>query len=172
MEKNITKLSISMVLLVVLAMFTPGALAADADDPYTVTMNFIIPSDTAFSVALAGAEITIDFNPATKDTKEVEPDSQDDANSTAIAVITNDGNVNLNFSINLTAAKPSWVTVHGSDTNTFASSTAFDTDELTDSGWNDTAPAGTTDVYLWANFTDAVGGTTERTFQVNGAESS
>lgn len=171
MNKYKTKLSKSIVLLMVLAMLVPGAMAADADTPYTVTMNFIIPSDTAFSVALAGAESTIDFNPANKDSKEVEPDSQDDGGSTPIAVITNDGNVDLNFSINLTAAKPSWVTVHGSDTNTFASATEFNTAELPDSGWNDTAPAGSVDVYLWANFTAAVGGTTPRTFQINGAES-
>lgn len=164
------KPQLSIVLLVLVAIFTPGAMAADADNPYTVTMNFIIPSDTAFSVALAGAESTIDFNPATKNSKDVEPDSQDATNSTPIAVITNDGNVNLNFSVNLTASKPSWGEVFADDTNLSASATTFDTTALTDSGWNNTAPAGTTNVYLWANFTSAIGGTTARTFQINGAE--
>lgn len=160
-----------LMVLMIFVVSAPGATAYDADTPYTVTMNFIVPSDTTFSVELAGAESTIDFNPATKDTKEVEPDSQDDGGSTPIAVITNDGNLDMNFSINLTAAKPSWVDVYASEGNTFASAEAFDTVELPLAAWNDTAPAGTADIYLWANFTAAEGGTTERTFQINGVDS-
>ena len=163
--------AISILVLFALVASIPGAMADDADTPYTVTMNFIIPSDTTFSVDLALSETTIDFNPATKDSTEVEPDSQDDAGTVPIAVVTNDGNVNLNFSINLTAAKPSWVQVYASDTNTFASAVAFDTTPLEDAGWNTVIPTSSVNVYLWANFTSAAGGTTQRTFQINTVES-
>lgn len=159
-----------LVMLLLLAVTIPTASAYDASTPYTVTMNFIIPSDTAFSVSLAGAESTIDFNPANKDSKDVEPDSQVASASTPIAVITNDGNVAQNFSINLTLSKPSWVVVRADDTNVAATATAFDTTPLEDSGWQDVSPAASVDIYMWANFTTAVGGTTARTFQVNTAE--
>jgi len=159
--------AISIFVLFALVASIPGAMAADADTPYTVTMNFIVPSDTTFSVELAGVETTIDFNPATKDSTEVEPDSQDDGGSTPIAVVTNDGNVNLNFSVNLTAERPTWVQIYASDTNTFASAVEFNTTALNDAGWNTVTPTSTIDIYLWANFTSAVGGTTARTFQIN-----
>lgn len=167
---NILK-GLSILVLFALMASIPSAMAADADSPYTVTMSFIVPSDTSFSVVLAGAETTIDFNPGTKDSKEVEPDSQDDGGSTPIAVVTNDGNLDLNFSVNLTAERPTWVQIYVSDTNTFASATEFNATATYDAGWNDTAPAGTIDIYLWGNFTDATGGTTDRTFQINTEES-
>ncbi len=159
-------------LLMVLMIMVSPAIAYDADTPYTVTMNLIIPSDTSFTVALAGAETTIDFNPATKDTTEVEPDSQvASGNTTPIAVITNSGNLNQSFSINLTAAKPSWVVLKGSSNGTYADSVSYDTALLELAAWNTTVPAGTKDIYLWADFTDALSGTTERTFQINSAAS-
>jgi len=163
--------AISIFVLFALVASIPGAMAYDADTPYTVTMNFIVPSDTTFSVDLALSETTIDFNPATKNSTEVEPDSQDDAGTVPIAVVTNDGNVNLNFTINLTATKPSWVDVKYSDANTYAGATSFDDSPLGDANWNDIIPTGTIDIYLWADFTNAAGGTTQRTFQINTVES-
>lgn len=162
----------ALILLVLLALVAsiPTATAYDADAPYTVTMNFIIPADTTFTVSLAGSETTIDFNPATKDSTDVEPDSQVASASTPIAEITNAGNVPLNFSINLTAAKPSWVVVSADDTNSSAAATSFDTTAFADAGWQDVAASATVNVYMWADFTAAVGGTASRTFQINTAE--
>jgi len=139
------KLTVMFVLLVLISAI-PTATAYDASNPYTVTMNFIIPSDSAFSVSLAGAETAIDFNPASKDSKDVEPDSQVASSSTPIAVVTNDGNVNQNFSINLTAAKPSWVELRADDTNVASAASTFDTTALDDAGWQNIAPAASTNI--------------------------
>jgi len=167
--KNISKkLLLLPILMVLITMSVMPAGALDADTPYTVTMNLIIPSDSTFTVALAGSETTIDFNPTTKDSTEVEPDSQvASGDTTPIAVITNAGNVNLNFSVNLTAAKPSWVVLKAHSDGTYASATTYDTTAIELTAWKDITPTSTADVYLWADFTSALGGTTQRTFQVN-----
>lgn len=146
-----------------------GVCALDADTPYTVTMNFIVGADTSFTVELAGAESTIDFNPTTASSKEVEPDSQDDGGSTPIATITNTGNVNLNITHELNESKPSWVVISYSNENSVDwTQTLSDTSVIV----NDTVPASeTTQVYLWANFTSADEGTTVRTYQINSSTS-
>ena len=158
-------------LLVSVLMLATVAVAFNADTPYTVTMNWIIPSDTTFTVALAGSETTIDFNDnvVTKDSKEVEPDSQNASLSTPIAVITNAGNQNLNFSANLTAAKPSFAVLMLSNASDVGASTVFDTTEVTIE--NSVIQAGTADLYIWTNLTDATSGTTVRTFQINSLSS-
>ena len=146
-----------------------GVMALDADNPYTVNMNFIIGSDTTFTVSLAGVETEIDFNPATKDSKEVEPDSQDAGGSTPMVTITNAGNVNLDFTHKVNESLPAYVGV------------SYDTDETVD--WTKTlsdsystittsvAAAGTADVYYWANFTDADAGTDQVEYQINSTAS-
>lgn len=161
----------SGVLLMSVLMFAATAMAFDADTPYTVTMQWIIPSDTTFTVALAGAETTIDFddNVADKDSKEVEPDSQVAGSSTPIAVITNAGNQNLNFSANLTATKPSFAVLMLSNTNSVSGATTFDTTAVTIE--DNVAAAGTADLYIWTNLTNAEAGTTSRTFQINSVAS-
>lgn len=162
-------LAVFSMLLVSGIVLSAPAMAYDSGTPYTVTMQFVVASDTSFTVALAGSETTIHFNPATKSSTQVEPGSQNAAGTTAMAVITNTGNVNQNYSINLTTAKPSWVVLKASSANSYGGASTFDTAALRLSGWNNTAPAGTASVYLWADFTDATAGTTTKTFQINTA---
>lgn len=146
-----------------------GVSAFDTDNPYTVNMNFIIGEDTSFTVSLAGAETTIDFNPTTKDSKEVEPDSQAMGTSTPMVTITNAGNVALDFSHKVNETLPAYVDV------------SYDTDVTVD--WAKTlsdayttittsvAASGTADVYYWANFTDADAGTDQVEYQINSTAS-
>lgn len=147
------------------------AMGYDANTPFTVTMNFIVPSDTTFTATLAGTETTIDFNPATANSIGVQPDSQDNSTSVPIVNITNAGNVNANYSVNLTAAKPSWVTLKANSGTDYATATAFDTTAVELAGWQNIVPSTVAPVYLWADFTSAVGGTTVRTFQINAKQS-
>lgn len=141
--------------------------AYDADTPYTNTVKWIIPSDTTFTVTLAGGESTIDFDTGvTGQTVDlVEPDSQVAASNTPIINISNDGNLALNFTCNLTAAKPSWATIKVGNTSTHGDATEFDTTaQLVEKN----IAAGTySDMYLWTNLTSATQGTTERTLQIN-----
>lgn len=146
-----------------------GVMAYDASTPYTVTMNFIVGSDTSFTVALAGVETTIDFNPASSNSKEVEPDSQDAGGSTPILVITNAGNVAQDFSHDVNQTLPTGTNVSYSTTNTvdwtkeiLPTGTTIDTS---------VAAAGTVDVYMWANFTNADAGTTEVIYRINSTAS-
>jgi len=145
-----------------------GVYAYDADNPYTVTMNFIVGDDTSFTVELAGAESTIDFNPTTANSKEVEPDSQDDGGSTPILTITNTGNVNLDFTheLNVTTAfvNVSYDTDNTVDWTKILNSTTSTVDTAI-------ASAATVDVYMWANFTSADSGTTPVLYQVNSTQS-
>ena len=83
----------------------------DASNPYSVTLNWIVPEDTTFTVALAGAETTIDFNPTNKSSKEVMADSQTD--SVPIITVTNQGNVIANYTAQVTANLPTWVVLKG-----------------------------------------------------------
>ncbi len=170
-EKSERILAVLSMLLVSGIVLSAPAMAYDSGTPYTVTMQFVVASDTSFTVALAGSETTIHFNPATRNSTGVEPGSQVAASSTAMAVITNTGNVNQNYSINLTAAKPSWVVLKASSANSYAGASTFETTALSLAGWDNIATSGTAPVYLWADFTNAVGGTTSKTFQINTVQS-
>lgn len=159
-----SKIFVFLVSLLAIVGMT-GVYAYDADNPYTVTMNFIVGADTSFTVDLAGAETTIDFNPSTLSSKEVEPDSQSATGSTPILTITNTGNTNLDFKHGLTTAKPSWVAISWNTANSVNwGQTLTDTFTTVDTS---VASSGTVDVYLWANFTSADAGTTARTYQIN-----
>ena len=158
------------ILLVALALMLnmAVAIAYDSGTPYTVTMNFIVPSDTTFTVALAGVEVTIDFNPADKDSAQVEPDSQ--TNVTAMVTVTNQGNVGMDYNCDLTVTKPTWVTLKGNNAYNYGTATIFDNGNAYTFALNVTSFGGTADLWLWADFVNASGGTTQRQFRVNGVE--
>lgn len=164
-----------MVGVLILALLTGTALGFDASTPYTVQLNLIVPSDTTFTVTLASPSTTIDFSPATLNSKCVEPTNQVNATNIAMVNITNSGNVGTGYSINLTTGAPSWVVIKAATSSAAANcntgGTAFNTTGLYLSGWNNTQPNGIASVYLFANFTSATGGTTARTFQVNANQS-
>jgi len=156
---------LSLVLLLGVLFALNGVLAYDNENPYTVTVNFIVGDDTSFTVTLAGSETTIDFNPATKDSKEVEPDSQVAGSSTPIAEITNTGNVALNFTHKVTSAMPAFVAVSYNTANSVDWAKTITDEYSTISTAID--PASSSNLYMWANFTDADAGTTPRTYQIN-----
>jgi len=162
-----SKIILSLLLLSIFGMSL--AFGYDASSPYSVTLNWIVPSDTTFSVALAGAETTIDFNPTNKSSLEVMPDSQADV--TPIITITNQGNVDANYSALVTAQKPSWVTLKGYNSYDYGS--AVEVGNSTSVTIEDNiAPSGTSEYWLWSDFADADKGTTASTFQVSTIASS
>jgi len=164
------KNNIFAILTGLMLMFSfAGVYAYDADTPYTVTVNYIVGQDTSFTVALAGAETTIDFNPADLNAKEVEPDSQDDGGSTPMLTITNAGNVALDFTRGLNASNPAWVVLSMNNANT-VDWTQIVNDTFV-AGDTSVAAAGTSEWYFWANFTAADSGTTVRTLQINSTAS-
>jgi hypothetical protein len=168
-NNNIVKLAS---LALVLMLMIPAGMAYDSGTPYTVTVNYIVPSDTSFTVTLAGAETTIDFNPATKDSANVEPDSQVAASSIPIATITNTGNLNQNFSVQLTTAQVAWAVVSVSNYNNYATPITLSAVAQSPTGWTAIAADASTYSYMKATFTDAPSGTTSKTLQVNSAASS
>lgn len=157
------------ILMLVVGLFLVTCIASvygfDASSPYTVTMNFVVGADTSFTVGLAAAESTIDFNPVDANAKEVEPDSQNASTSTPMVTITNTGNVNLNFTHELNTTKPSWVNISWSTDNTVDWTQFLDD---TYSEVNTSVPSSETEtIYFWSNFTSAVEGTTQRLYQIN-----
>ena len=146
-----------------------GVYAYNSDTPYTVTINYIVGEDTSFTVSLASPETTIDFNPTTLSSKEVEPDSQNASTSTPMATITNTGNVNLDFTRGLNTTNPAWVVLSMNVANT-VDWTQTITDSFT-SGDTSIASASTSEWYFWANFTAADSGTTARLLQINSSAS-
>lgn len=158
-------------LALIMMLMIPSSMAYDAGTPYTVTLNYIVPSDTSFTVTLALSETTIDFNPATKDSQNVQPDSQNAPASTPIATITNTGNLNQNFSVNLTATQASWVTVNVSNFNDYATHVLLSSIAQSPTGWTNVAASSNVFAYMTANFTNAVQGTTPRTLQINSVAS-
>jgi len=143
------------------------ASAYDASTPATYTINYIVPSDTSFTVTLVGGETSMDFNPATKDTADVEPDGQIAGSSTAWATITNTGNLNQNFGVNTTATQPSWVAVIISNASTYTNPITLSNTVQIPTGWTNIVSLGTVKIYAKATFTAAVAGTTTRTLRIN-----
>lgn len=164
MNKLLTFVMISMFMLGIGSVY-----AYDADTPYTVTINYIIGADTSFTVELAGEETTIDFNPATIDSKEVEPDSQVALTNTSMLTITNTGNVNLDFPRAINATNPAWAVLSMNTVNT-TDWTQLINDTFVD-GDTAIAPASESNWFFWANFTDAVYGTDTRLLQINSTQS-
>ncbi len=156
----------------IMMLMIPAGMAYDAGTPYTVTLNYIVPSDTTFTVTLAGAESTIDFNPTTKDSANVEPDSQNASGSVPIATISNTGNVAQNFSVNLTTAQSSWAVVSVSNFSNYATPITLSNIAQTPTGWTNVAASANVVSYMNATFTNAAAGTTAKTLQINSAASS
>ena len=157
-------------LMLVMAMSIVSVTALDADTPYTVQLDIIVPSDTSFSVSLAGAESQIDFDDEMTGSNNawVEPDSQDNTTATPIIEITNLGNIALNYTLNVTEL-PAWAILKA-DVNADMSTTVTvndTTDPETSRVATNQAADATTNVYLWVNTTDADAGTNTETFQIN-----
>lgn len=159
----------SIVAVMAMGMLFPMVSAYDASNAYTCTIQWEVPSDSTFSIAFAGAESSVDFDDnLTSGTQlGVQPDSQNNETSTPIITISNDGNVVLNFTCNLTAAKPAWATLKVNNETTYADATTFDEAAVT---VNATVAIGQdTDMYIWTDVSSAAGGNIQRTLQINAA---
>lgn len=152
-------------LIMTIMFIAPFAMAYDASTPYTVTMTWSYPEDTAFSVTLAGTESAIIFNITTSVESYLQPRSQVANLSIPIINISNDGNVAQNFSANLTAAKPAWAILMISSLNDSVGVDTFDTTGVTFA--TDIAVSGGTAIFLWTNVSSPDSGETSRTFQIN-----
>jgi len=144
-------------------------MAYDASSAYTINMRWIVPSDTTFSVSVSGGAATIDFSPASKTETEVEATGQIAASSVPILNITNDGNINMNFSNNLNEAKEAWSVVKSSNANVYAAASSFDTTAVTLE--DDVSAGSSVTVYLWTDVTNAAAGTTTKEYNISGVAS-
>jgi len=139
----------------------------DSSNPFSTIVLWSIPSDTAFTVTLAGGETEVVFTASSTTQSLIEPDSQDASSNQPIITITNNGNVNLNFTINLTSAKPSWAVIKVSNQSDHTTATEFDTVRVVIN--SSVPPGGSTPMYLWTNITSATSDET-RTFKIWGEE--
>ena len=160
-----TRITVWMVIAIVIGLGL--ASAYDADNPWTGTVQWTIPSDTSFTVTFAGSQTQVNFNAAGQNDTLIEPDGQDASSNTPIITIENTGNLNLNFTCNLTSAKPSWATIKVSNQSDHTTATEFDTTAVVINA--SVPPGGSTPMYLWSNVTEAPSGTTTRTLQINSA---
>lgn len=151
-------------ILLVLTMTT--VLAYDASTPYTVTMQWIVPTETTFSVNLCGSETTIDFddNVVNGSSKQVQPDCQNTTSSTPMLTITNDGNLAQNFSCNLTTAIQGWAELFVGNSTSIGTASSINVTKV-DIVKNVAASANST-IYFWTNLTNADSGTTQRVFEI------
>ena len=141
-------------------------LVGSALNSWTGTIKWDIPSDTSFTVSLAGGADTIDFNASGQNDTMIEPIGQNSEESTPIAVILNTGNQNLNFSVIIPQGRPNWVTMlNMSNSNTYLSSHAIN---KTSVNIETSVSAGNNaNMYLWSNVTLAPQGIVEKTIYIN-----
>ena len=166
-EKKMETKKIVMGVLIKAILCIGAASAYDASNPFTCDIRWVVPSDTTFSVSWPGGESSVDFddNLTAVTQSGVQPDSQNNATNTPIINITNDGNQALNFTCNLTTAKPAWAVIKVNNETSYTGATAFDTTAVIVNA--SVAVGETTDMYLWTDVTSATPGTTERTLQIN-----
>ncbi len=169
--KNLSKLVKNLVMLITLTsvsiVTTTPVFGFDANNPASYTVQYIIPSDTSYTVSLCGAETQMNFNPATKNSTLVEPNCQQIASNKPWANITNTGNLNLNFSVNLSSPNPSWVTLYVGSSPSMSDQVTVTNVQLSPAGWLNVLPNSVVQLYSRANFTNAIGGTSSNTLKIN-----
>jgi len=151
--------------IVVISGIASTTIAYDADNPWTGTVLWSIPSDTSFTVTFAGTETQINFTASSKTQNLIEPDGQDAANNTPIITIENIGNTILTFTCELTSSKPSWATIKVSNQSDHTTATEFDT--AGQAFALNITPGSSTPMYLWTNITNATSGDTTRTLRID-----
>lgn len=161
-----TKILVSL-LIAIIAVGGIGNVSAiyDADAPWSGTVKWTIPSDTSFTVSLAGGTGTIDFNATSTTQVRIEPVNQDNSSNIPIINITNTGNQALNFNMSVPEGCPSWAVLRIGNTSTFGSSTVVNkTGHIV--GTAVTAGSNQS-VYMWTNVTSATSGVTSKTAYIN-----
>ena len=154
---------IMMGALMALVLVGTAFAVYNENTPYTITLEWIIPSDTTFSVEVAGEADSVDFTPASKNENMTEPDGQNAGTSTAMLVVTNQGNAALDLYHN--ASSPAYADVRAGVTNDYYASTDLGAAMVQFS--NELALAGTVDIYFWSNITDGTSGTSVHNYQMN-----
>jgi len=167
-KRKINLVMLSVVIASVLTATIMPVLGYDQNNPATYTINYIIPSDTTFVITLTGAGQTMDFNPQNGNNKSVEPVYQNASINQPWATITNNGNVNLNFSTNLTAPNPTWVTLSIASDPAMTDKVTVTDIETAPSGWNNVPKGSSVNLYSMADFTGAPQGTESATIKING----
>lgn len=165
MKEKIKKLLVAFVVFMMSLGFMSPASALDDSNPFTCVLQWDIPNDTTFTITFAGGEVDVGFTHSGMTENLVEPDSQDASAETPIIVVTNAGNLALDFSCNLTAAKPSWATLLVGSSNLSASAVTFDTTKV--EFLDNIAAAASGDMYIWTNITLGTAGNTQRTLHIN-----
>lgn len=164
---DIKKIIVGLLVSAVLASGIGVAVASDASNPYSNFVDWVIASDTSFTVSVGGGATKVVFSPASKTETNVEPTGQ--SSGTPIFTVTNTGNTDLNFSCNLTVAKPAWAIIKVNDEYVNNTADEFDT---TAQVFNTTViSGGASPMYLWTNVTNAVAGTANRTIHINSVAS-
>lgn len=167
---RISKIFVGILIATIVMASGIGAVSAyDASTPYECTLQWIVPSDTVFSISFAGSEFSVDFdtnlNSATQ--SGVQPDGQNNATNTPIITISNDGNVALNFTCNLTEAKPAWATLKVNNETSYTGATSFNTTQVVIN--SSVAIGQDTDMYIWTDVSSATQGITGRTLRISSA---
>jgi hypothetical protein len=157
---------LSMITFVLIASTIP-VFGLNQNNPASYTVNYIIPSDTSFTVTLCGSQTAMNFNATNGSSKSIEPVCQSKATNTPWANITNIGNLNLNFSANLTASNPSWVVLNLASNPAMSDQIIVTNSAQSPAGWLSVAPGGAVQLYSLANFTNAPQGTTSTTLNIN-----
>lgn len=150
---------LSMITSILVATTMP-VFSFDHNNPASYTVQYVIPSDTTFSVLLCGSETQMNFNPTNGSSKSVEPACQSKATNKPWANITNAGNLNVNFSTNLTVTNPSWVVLNIGSNSSMSDQVVVTNIAVSPSGWSNVAPEGSVQLFSVANFTNAPQGTT------------
>lgn len=168
-KEKINKIMMLSLITSVLVATAMPVFGYDANNPASYTVQYIVASDTSFGVSLCGSETQMNFNPATKNSKLVEPNCQ--ASNQPWANITNQGNLAENFSTNLTQLNPAWVDLYVGSSSSMADKVTVINTEVSPTGWNNVGPSSSVELYARANFTNAQGGTTSRTIKINSKQS-
>lgn len=161
------KAIVGLLVMAVLGFGVGLVTAYDASAPYSNFVDWVISSDTTFTVSEGGGAEKVVFSPASKNETYVEPTGQ--SSGVPIFTVTNAGNCDLNFSCNLTTGKPTWAVIMVNDEYVNSTADVFNVTEVT---FNTTVSAGdSTPMYLWTNVTNAVAGTQNRTIQIHSVAS-
>jgi hypothetical protein len=159
-----TKILIAM--LVSLGTMMQG-LGYDANNPASYIVNYIVPSDTSFSVLLCGSEQNMNFNPINGSTKSVEPDCQAIASNIPWANVTNNGNVVANYTVNLESSNPAWVELTVGSDSLLTDGIIVTNTTTSPAGWMNVATNSAVQLYARADFTNAPAGTTSNKINIS-----
>ena len=147
-------------------LMLPLAFAYDSATPYSITLQWYIPADTTFTVAVCGSRTAISFNNTARTDTYIEPDCQNRTNKVPMLTITNAGNVQINLTNNLTTQKPSWAVVASSANTSLTSFRRFDVVNWTKIPNSTMAVGGNVMVFFYTNLTNAATGLTTRTYHI------